>query len=85
MTFLSGMVAMGFLIASLFFVSFWRRTGDTLFMVFGVAFFLMALNQALPILLDISREEHSWFYLLRLLAYTLIVVAIVRKSSVKPT
>jgi hypothetical protein len=76
----SGLIAMGFVIAALFFVRFWTRTRDDLFLAFSCAFVLMALNQGLPALLDIPREEQSPFYLLRLAAFILIILAIVGKN-----
>ncbi len=78
--FISGMITMGFLVASLFFLRFWRRTGDWLFIAFGIAFLLFALNQALVVLTGIPREEQSWIYLLRLAGFGLLVVAIVGKN-----
>lgn len=76
----AGLITMGFLTAALFFLKFWRRTRDGLFMAFSVAFVLMALNQGLPALLGTPREEQSPFYLLRLAAFLLIIAAIVRKN-----
>ena len=76
----SGLIAMGFLVAALFFVRFWSRTRDDLFLAFGLAFVLMALNQGLPALLDVPREEQSPFYLLRLAAFILIILAIIGKN-----
>jgi hypothetical protein len=78
--FLTGALAMGFLVASVFFVRFWRRTGDSLFAVFAAAFALMATNQALIGLFDIPREEQSPIFALRLLAFTLIIAAILWKN-----
>lgn len=77
---ISGLITMGFLVASLFFARFWRRTGDDLFAAFAAAFLLLALNQALAVLLDLEREELGWIYLLRLAAFVLIILAIVRKN-----
>lgn len=77
---LSGLITMGFLVASLFFARFWRRTGDALFAAFAAAFILLALNQALVIVLNLEREELGWIYLLRLAAFTLIILAIVGKN-----
>jgi hypothetical protein len=76
----AGLIAMGFVVAALFFVRFWSRTRDSLFLAFAFAFVLMALNQGLPALLAIPREEQSPFYLLRLAAFILIIVAIVGKN-----
>jgi hypothetical protein len=78
--FVSGMIAMGFLIAGLFFFRFWRRTGDRLFIAFGLAFCLLALNHVVLVVGAIPREEQSWVYLLRLAAFALIIVAIVAKN-----
>lgn len=78
--FLTGITCAGYLVASLFFVRFWRRTGDSLFAAFACAFLLLALNQSLVALLDRPVEEKSGLYLLRLAAYGLIIWAVVHKS-----
>jgi heme A synthase len=77
---LAGMVTMGFLIAALFFVRFWRRTGDPLFATFAVAFVLLAVNQALIGVSNVPNEGHSWLYLPRLAAFALLIAAIVWKN-----
>ena len=78
--FLSGAVTMGFAIAGVFFLRFWRRSRDPLFLAFAVAFALLGLNQALLIIAPVPTEERSLLYLLRLLAFTIIIGAIVRKN-----
>ncbi len=78
--FFSGMIAMGFAVCAVFFLRFWRRTKDSLFLVFSIAFLLLALTQALTTLLGLPREERSWLYLLRLSAFLIIIAAIVRKN-----
>jgi hypothetical protein len=82
--FLSGVSTAGFLIASLFFFSFWRRTSDSLFAAFGLAFLLLAANQAILTLAQISEEHRSWVYLLRLAAFALLIFAIIRKNFAGP-
>jgi hypothetical protein len=79
-TFISGAVAAGFLIAGLFFLRFWRKTRDGLFISFALAFWLLGLGQALVSLTDIPVEERSWIYLIRLAAFSLILLAIFRKN-----
>ena len=74
--FLSGAVTFGFDLAGLFFLRFWRRTGDSLFLAFAVAFWLLGLGQALLALSNVPVEERSWLYLLRLAAFGIILVAI---------
>ncbi|MGE5566942.1 MAG: DUF5985 family protein [Parcubacteria group bacterium] len=78
--FVGGLSAAGYGVAGVFFLSFWRKTRDSLFMVFALAFGLMTLNQAIPVILGIPREEQSGVYLLRAAAFILIIVAILRKN-----
>ncbi|MDQ3139894.1 MAG: DUF5985 family protein [Pseudomonadota bacterium] len=78
--FLSGAVIMGFAVAGLFFLRFWKRTQDGLFLTFALSFWLLGLVQALLALGNIPVEERSWVYLLRLAAFVLILVAIWRKN-----
>jgi heme A synthase len=79
--FVFGIITMGYVVAGLFFAKFWRRSRDPLFAIFAVAFWLLALNQAIVAVLDVPREEQSWAYLLRLAAFILIIVAIVYKNA----
>jgi hypothetical protein len=81
--FVFGIITMGYVVAGLFFAKFWRRSRDPLFAIFAVAFWLLALNQALVAVLDVPREEQSWVYLLRLAAFILIIVAIVYKNAAR--
>ena len=79
--FVAGLIMMGYIIAGLFFLRFWIRTRDLLFAAFAAAFWLFAANQGLVALAGVPREEQSWIYLLRLAAFTLIIVAIVYKNT----
>ena len=79
-SFVAGMITMGFALACVFFLRFWVRTRDGLFAAFSAAFGLMALNQGLTTLLAVPREEQSWFYLLRLAAFLLIIGAVLSKN-----
>ena len=78
--FLSGAVTMGFIVAGLFFLRFWKRTRDPLFLAFALAFWLLGLTQALLALANIPVEERSWLYLIRLAAFSLILLSIWRKN-----
>lgn len=78
--FASGLIAMGFLVAALFFLRYWRQTRDSLFAAFSAAFVLLALNQTLLAFTDMPVEERSPLYLLRLAAFALIAAAIVAKN-----
>jgi len=78
--FLSGAVAMGYAIASLFFLRFWRRTRDGLFLAFAAAFFLLALNVLLVTVANVPIEDRATLYVLRLTAFGIIIWAVVQKS-----
>jgi peptidoglycan/LPS O-acetylase OafA/YrhL len=78
--FVWGLITMGYLIAGLFFLRFWVRTRDGLFAAFSAAFWLLALNQGLVAISGVPREEQTWFYLLRLVAFLIIIAAVVAKN-----
>jgi hypothetical protein len=79
--FLSGAVVLGFFVCGLFFLRFWRRTRDQLFLAFALAFALLGTGQSILALANISTEESGSIYLIRLAAFALILVAILRKNS----
>jgi hypothetical protein len=78
--FVSGAVTLGFAIAGLYFLRFWKDRRDPLLAAFAVAFWLLGLNQALLALSNIPFEERSWLYLIRLAAFALIIAAIALKN-----
>lgn len=78
--FIYGIIAMGCLVATLFFVRFWRETHDRLFVFFALAFVIMAANWSAVALLDLQDEARTFLFSLRLVAYGLILVAIVDKN-----
>jgi hypothetical protein len=78
--FLSGAVTLGFVVAAAFFLRFWSRTRDRLFLAFAVAFFLLALNQAIATWLGAADERVGYAYVLRVIGFVLILAAIVDKN-----
>lgn len=78
--FLSGAVTLGFVVAAMFFMRFWRKTSDRLFLAFAVAFVFFALNQALAQWLGAADERVGYTYLLRIVGFALILAAIVDKN-----
>jgi hypothetical protein len=78
--FLAGALTMAYAIAGLYFVHFWRRTADRLFLAFAAAFLLLALNQVTVFALGIADERYSYAYVLRVLGFVLILLAIVDKN-----
>jgi hypothetical protein len=78
--FLSGAVAFGFFVCALFFLRFWRRTRDQFFLPFALAFALFGVGQSILALANIPTEERGPIYLIRLAAFALILLAILRKN-----
>ena len=78
--FLGGMLAMGYLIAGVFFLRYWRRTRERLFASFAIALFILALQRALLAANIAIIEDDTWYYGLRLLAFVLILWAIIDKN-----
>ena len=78
--FLAGAVAFGFAVCGLFFLRFWRRTREELFLAFALAFFLLGIGQTVLALANIPTEERGSLYLVRLAAFLLILIAIYRKN-----
>jgi hypothetical protein len=77
---ISGALGAGFLIAGVFFLRFWARTREGLFLAFAGAFALMAVVQILPTLMGIPQEDRGGIYLFRLAAFVLIIVAVLAKN-----
>ena len=73
----SGALAMGDAIAALFFAKFRSRTGNRLFGWFAMSFALLAAQRiALSLMSPRSPDAVPWTYVLRLLAFVLILVGI---------
>jgi hypothetical protein len=78
--FLMGATAMGCWVAMLFFLRFWRDTGDRLFGMFSAAFFLLGTTRFGLALAHDPSEGETYLYWVRLAAYLLILIAIVNKN-----
>lgn len=78
--FLNGGTAMGCVVVALFFFRFYRQTADRLFLFFGLGFSVFAVNRLVLALLDEGHEASTYVYLSRLLAFVVILYAIVDKN-----
>ncbi len=77
---LFGALVMASFVVGLFFFRFWRDTRDRLFAWFGLAFWVLALNWLGLGVTQAAEETRTYFYLLRALAFSLIIVGIVEKN-----
>jgi hypothetical protein len=77
---LAGAICMGSIVISLFFLRFWRNSGDRFFLYFALSFFIEGLHRLYSALHDGGGEDSPLHYLIRLLAYGLILWAILEKN-----
>lgn len=80
--FFSGAVMMGFWVAGLFFFRFWMKTRDRFFAIFGLAFWMMAVEQIVIVVLNKGDEDGNRpiGYICRLLAFLIIIGGIIDKN-----
>jgi hypothetical protein len=82
---LLGAIAMACLTISLFFLRFWRKTRDRFFLFFAASFCLEGVNRAVLGLVSIPSEVEPFFYIIRLIAFLLILIAIIDKNRTGAT
>ncbi len=83
--FLLGVIVTASLTASLFFLKFWKQTRDVLFMAFAAAFAIEGVNRALQLFAENPAEAKPSIYVVRGLAFLLILGAIVHKNRRGPS
>jgi hypothetical protein len=78
--FLWGVSAMGAWAVGLHFLRFWRETRDRLFAFFAAAFWILGFNWLGLALTNPAEEARTYFYVLRLVAFLLIIGAVLDKN-----
>jgi len=78
--FLVGVIATASITAGLYFLKFWRDTRDSFFLAFAASFTIEGINRVAILFLRRPNEGSPWIYLVRLLAFLLILIAILRKN-----
>jgi uncharacterized membrane protein HdeD (DUF308 family) len=78
--FLLGVIATSSLTAGVFFLKFWRRTRDSLFLAFAVAFLIEGVNRTAVLFVANPNEGSPAIYIVRLFAFLLILAAILKKN-----
>lgn len=79
-SFLLGVIAATSFTAGIFFLRFWRDTRDSLFFAFAIAFLVEGVNRVGLLFAPHSNEASPWVYVIRLLAFLLILAAILKKN-----
>lgn len=82
--FIDGAIMITFCVAALCLLRFWRHSRDRFFFLFSLAFWIMAINRLLLTVLtperSVPNENHVLLYLVRLLAFAILLVAIIDKN-----
>jgi uncharacterized membrane protein HdeD (DUF308 family) len=78
--FLLGVIVTASLTAAGFFWRFYRQTRDKLFFAFAAAFAIEGINRMAFLLVDKPSEGSPIIYMVRLVAFLLILGAIVAKN-----
>jgi uncharacterized membrane protein HdeD (DUF308 family) len=82
--FLLGVIVTASLTAAGFFWRFYRQTRDKLFFAFAAAFAIEGINRMAFLLVDKPSEGSPIIYMVRLVAFLLILGAIVAKNRDTP-
>jgi hypothetical protein len=77
---LSGGIVAGYMVCGLFFLKFWKTSSDRLFLIFAIAFWMLAVQRLLLVILEPGPNAHLLLYVMRLAAFVLLLAAIVDKN-----
>lgn len=78
--FVAGLLVMGYVIGAVFFARFYRDTNDRLFLWFAAGFGLLAVQRGSLAAADLLPLNPTWYYAIRLLAFVVILAAIIDKN-----
>jgi hypothetical protein len=78
--FISGAAALALAASAVCFMRFWRRSHIRLFGLFSIAFFLLASERVVLVLVNPGDEFAAYLYLIRLAAFVVIIAAIVDQN-----
>lgn len=78
--FLSGALTVLCWVVSLFFLRFYIRSRDRLFICFSCAFFMLGVERVFISFNGISDEQTNGVIIIRLVAFILILLAIIDKN-----
>jgi hypothetical protein len=80
--FLAGALALAQTLAGVYFIRFWRKTRNSLFLSFACAFWLLAINRVIISCLGDEDERAGHSYVLRVIGFLLILGSIIHQNIV---
>ncbi|HEY7455401.1 MAG TPA: DUF5985 family protein [Thermoleophilaceae bacterium] len=78
--FVSGATAVAAVVIAFFFIQYWRQTRDPLFLMFAGGFAILGISRVILAFFDEDDEGRIFVYGLRLITFTLILIAIIHKN-----
>lgn len=86
--FFAGIACAAFGASGVFFFKFWRASRDPFFFYFTIACWLLAIERCAILALDrapkapeIGSESGIWVYLIRLVAFVVILIGVIQKNK----
>ena len=77
----SGTLIFGFWVGGLLFLRYWKTTRDVLFGWFAAAFWMLMLERVFLVIINPEDEARPYVYLVRLLAFSMLIVAVIQKNK----
>jgi hypothetical protein len=81
--FVWGALAMASWVAGLLFLRYWKKSRERLFVMFALAFWSLGLSWAGLAIENRPDETRHYFYILRLIAFLLIICAVIDKNRAR--
>ena len=78
--FLLGALVMAAVIIGFYFLRFWKKTGDRLFVFFAAAFWVLSAERVGLLVAGPDEATRATVYLARLIGFALIIVGIADKN-----
>lgn len=81
--FMAGATSMASFVVAILFFRFWRDTHDRFFSIFALAFVLLGVERIVLAFSWAASEHKPYVFLIRLTAFTAILIAIFDKNRAK--
>jgi hypothetical protein len=78
--FFAGSASISLLVIALFFLRFWQRTHDRLFIFFSAAFLILMVERIVRALMTVDNEWAPYVYSIRLAGFVVIIIGVVDKN-----
>jgi len=82
--FMWGATTFGSWVIALFFLKYWKRTRDRLFVFFSAAFWILSLNWIGLAITTPDHESRHWIFIARVVAFSFIILGILDKNRPTP-